>query len=419
MKGGDIVDHSYLTTTNRLKTNRIQYSILKEMCHTAKNLYNYTIYTVRQHFFETETFLVYEKAYHTVKNNENYKLLPSQTAQQVMKSVNEEFKSFFGLLKKKRTGEYTAKASIPHYLPKDGVREITFTPAHFKINQKQIRLSLPTPIKTKHNIKYLYFPLPPHLADQLIKEVQILPFNGWFKIAFKYIDTKEYTPIDKSTAVMAIDLGIDNLCTIVSDKISQPIIIDGREIKSYNRLFNKNLAKDKSIAMKCNGRHITKNIAAHYEKRNNHMKDKIHKISSTIVNEAVKNNISTIIIGYNKGWKNKSKMNKATNQTFVSIPYSQLIHYITYKAEKHGIEVITQEESYTSKCDALAYETIEKHENYKGKRINRGLFLSSIGKAINADVNGALNILRKCKGEFSIQGIVNSGCVYQPKRIRI
>ena len=149
------------------------------------------------------------------------------------------------------------------------------------------------------------------------------------------------------------------------------------------------------------------------------MKDKIHKISSTIVNEAVKNNINTIIIDYNKGWKNKSKMNKATNQTFVSIPYSQLIHYITYKAEKHGIEVITQEESYTSKCDALAYEAIEKHENYKGKRIKRGLFLSSIGKAINADVNGALNILRKCKGEFSLKRIVNSGCVYQPKRIRI
>ncbi|MBA1336462.1 MAG: hypothetical protein HPY66_2897 [Firmicutes bacterium] len=112
-------------------------------------------------------------------------------------------------------------------------------------------------------------------------------------------------------------------------------------------------------------------------------------------------------------------MSKATNQKFVSIPYIQLIHYITYKAEKYGIEVITQEESYTSKCDALAYEEIGRQEDYKGKRISRGLFLSSTGKIINADVNGVLNILRKCKGELSIKGIVNRGCVYQPKRIRV
>ncbi|MBA1336463.1 MAG: hypothetical protein HPY66_2898 [Firmicutes bacterium] len=107
---------------------------------------------------------------------------------------------------------------------------------------------------------------------------------------------------------MAIDLGIDNLCTIVSDKFSQPTIIDGREIKSYNRLFNKKLAKEKSTVMKCNGRHMTKNIASLYEKRNNYMRDKMHKISCTIVDEAVKNNINTICIGYNKGWNGKPKV---------------------------------------------------------------------------------------------------------------
>ncbi|MBA1336464.1 MAG: hypothetical protein HPY66_2899 [Firmicutes bacterium] len=113
-----------------------------------------------------------------MKYNENYKLLPSQIAQQVMKSVNEEFKSFFELIHKKRSGQYTAKASIPHYLPKDGVREITFTPAHFKIIQNQIRLSLPKQIKIKYNVKYLYFPIPPHIIDQPVKEVQIQPYYG-------------------------------------------------------------------------------------------------------------------------------------------------------------------------------------------------------------------------------------------------
>ncbi|MCK4259284.1 MAG: transposase [Halanaerobiales bacterium] len=409
-------DVPYLTTTNRLHTGRTQYSILQEMCHTSKNLYNYTLYTVRQYFFENKKFLNYEKAYHIVKNNENYKLLPSQVAQQVMRSVNEDFEAFFGLVKKKRTEIYKPKTNLPHYLPKNGVREITFTPAHFTILHKHVRLTLPKHIKKKYNLKFLYFPIPPHIRDYPVKEVQIQPYHSWFKIAFKYIDTKKYKLVKKDTAIMAIDLGIDNLCTIVSEKFSQPTIIDGRGIKSYNRLFNKKLAKKKSTAMNCSGQHMTKSIARLYEKRNNYMRDKIHKISCTIVSEAVKNNINTICIGYNEGWKTKCNMSKVVNQKFVSIPYKKLIKYITYKAKKYGIEVMTQEESYTSKCDALAFEEIRKHEAYKGKRVSRGIFLSSTGKLINADVNGALNILRKCKGDFSVQGIVNRGCVFQPKR---
>ena len=170
------MDVPYLTTINRLRTGRIEYTILQEMCHTAKNLYNYTLYTVRQHFFETGKFLNYEKAYHIVKSNENYKCLPSQTAQQVMKSVNEAFHSFFGLISKKRIESYTLKVHIPHYLPKDGVREITFPPAHFKILQNQIRLSLPKSIKEKYNVKFLYFPIPPQIRDYLVKEVHLLPY---------------------------------------------------------------------------------------------------------------------------------------------------------------------------------------------------------------------------------------------------
>lgn len=413
------MEMSYLTTTNRLRTGQVEYLILQEMCHVAKNLYNYTLYTVRQHFFETGQFLKYESAYHLVKSNENYKLLPSQTAQQVMKSVNENFKSFFGLIRKKRTAPSTPKANIPRYLPKDGVREITFPPAHFKIMDNQIRLTLPKSVRSKYNVKFLYFPIPPHITDHLVKEVQIQPYYKWFKIAFKYVDKTEYQPVEKSSAVMAIDLGIDNLCTMVSEEFSQPVIIDGRELKSYNRLFNKKLAKKKSIAMRCNNKYMTTSMALLFEKRNNYIRDKMHKISCRIVKEAKAHQINTIYIGYNQGWKQECNMGKTTNQKFVSIPYRQLIQYITYKAKKYGIEVITHEESYTSKCDALAFEEIGKHSEYKGKRVARGMFLSSTGNLINADVNGALNILRKCKGDFSIKGIVNRGCVFQPKRIRI
>src|SRR6056297_3061989 len=155
----------YLTTTNRLRTGSLEYIILQEMCHTAKNLYNYTLYLIRQYFFETGQFLRYESAYHIAKLNENYKMLPSQTAQQVMKSVDENFKSFFGLLKKRKTTSYTPTIRIPRYLPKDGVREITFPPAHFKILESQVRLTLPRCIKAKYNVKFLHFPIPPHIKE--------------------------------------------------------------------------------------------------------------------------------------------------------------------------------------------------------------------------------------------------------------
>nr|MCR4554449.1 transposase [Succinivibrionaceae bacterium] len=106
------------------------------------------------------------------------------------------------------------------------------------------------------------------------------------------------------------------------------------------------------------------------------------------------------------------------------IPFYRMLNMLAYKCKRLGINFVLQEESYTSKCDALAFESIEKHENYKCSRIKRGLFKSSVGKLINADINGALNILRKflnsTKGtsEFSVlQKIIGSGLVFRPVRI--
>ena len=149
------------------------------------------------------------------------------------------------------------------------------------------------------------------------------------------------------------------------------------------------------------------------------MDDFLHKTSRYIVNYCIKNNIGTIVIGKNNQWKCEINLGSKTNQKFVEIPHAKLIDKIMYKAALVGIEVKVNEESYTSKCDALALEKVGKHETYMGKRKKRGLFQSSVCKLINADVNGAINIARKAKvfSDDFVRSLGNSGCAFQPIRI--
>ena len=158
-------------------------------------------------------------------------------------------------------------------------------------------------------------------------------------------------------------------------------------------------------------------------KRELKINDLLHKASKYLVNFCVQHKIGTIVIGRNKEWKDSIQLGKQTNQNFVSIPFYKLLKMLKYKCKMIGINLVTQEESYTSKCDSLAFESIEKHTEYKGRRVKRGLFLSSLGKALNADINGALNILRKYLhlkevNEFPvIQEIIDRGLLYRPSRI--
>ena len=153
-------------------------------------------------------------------------------------------------------------------------------------------------------------------------------------------------------------------------------------------------------------------------RRQNYIKDYLHKTATKIINIAIEKGIKTIAIGYNKEWKQKCDLGRKNNEKFLSIPHSKLLHYIKYRATQHNIEVIETEESYTSKCDALALKEIQKHQSYKGKRVERGVFQSSVGKLINADVNGALNILRKSVAcDSLIQEIASRGLVFQPVRV--
>lgn len=222
-----------------------------------------------------------------------------------------------------------------------------------------------------------------------------------------------------SSLYSSIDLGVDNLATMVLPN-QNPILFNGRPLKATNQYFNKTISNLKSKLF--DKQYSSKRIRGLYEKRNNVIKDYFHKVSRSIVNLLIENKVGNIVVGYNKGWKESINIGKRNNQTFVSIPYLKLIDYLRYKCEMVGIKIIVSEEGYTSKCDALACEPICKHESYLGKRVKRGLFQSSVGKLINADVNGALNILRKVISDSEYElyiRIVNSGWLFQPVRVNV
>ncbi len=187
-------------------------------------------------------------------------------------------------------------------------------------------------------------------------------------------------------------------------------------MKSINQYYNKRKAELQSLLPK--GQYTSNKIKAITFKRNKKISDYLHKTSSLLVSHLVSNNISTLVIGKNDNWKQGTNMKKANNQNFVSIPFNILIRQITYKCQMNGINVLLQEESYTSKCSFLDGELPKKHETYKGRRAKRGMFKTSFGRKINADVNASYNIMIKAvPNAFNGEGI--EGVAVRPSRYNI
>lgn len=196
---------------------------------------------------------------------------------------------------------------------------------------------------------------------------------------------------------MGIDLGVNNLCAITANDKPFSYVINGRPLKSMNQFYNKKLAELKSKLDVCNkGQYTSKSIQRLNEKRHNKIMNYLHNTSRAIINLCLENKIENIIIGHNKQWKTGCNMSKANNQNFVQIPFNTLINQLQYKSQEYtDLYVAIVEESYTSKIDHLVFEDMKHQEQYLGKRTKRGQFKSSTGKVLNADINGAIGILRK------------------------
>jgi len=403
------------------KLAQLQQEIIEELSYHTTKLYNIANYENRENGFKNyhETEKLYKQNYHT-------QFLHSHTYQWCLKMLEQDWKSYFASIKdyKKNPNKYLGLPKPPKFKNTNNKKnEIIFTKAGIRYKDSILKLSLSKAIQDKFQVQSLNFDMenvkiPVKLSK--IQQIKIQWDNSskvWYLLI---IWDKEVENRVTGNNVMAIDLGLDNLATCVFKNNSQCIIFSGKHIKSKNAYYNKEIARLTSIAMKqCkNSKHFrrTKQIIKLQTKRNNYIKDQIHKISKNIVELALTMDCNTIVIGDFSGIKQENH-----TKSFVQIPQQELVNKIKYKAELAGLKVIMVNESYTSGCSAIDLEEINKTNYNKSRRITRGLFKTNNGMLINADVNGALNILRKyIKGiPKAVQTARDNGRLDSPLRIRI
>ena len=414
----------HLTVKQQVKRlSKEDYRTIRELCHIAKNLANEAIYNVRQYYFSEGEFLKYEKNYTLLKNSPNYKALNSNMAQQILKEVDGSFKSFFSLLKLAKQGKYAFKdCRLPHYLPKDGYTTLVIGFVRLKGN----KLILPFSNSFKKTHKAVEITIPPILLDKKVKEIRIIPKAKARFFEIQYIYEAECVQRNLNTNnALALDLGINNLVTAVSSN-GKSFIIDGKKLKSINQWFNKENARLQSIKDKQHyGKKSTSRQKAIARSHNNKVNDYMNKAARKVINYCIANDMGTLVVGYNETFQRGGHIGKRNNQNFVNIPYGQLRSKLEYLCKMNGIIFVKQEESYTSKSsfwdrdDIPVYNADNPREyQFSGKRIHRGQYKTASGKIINADVNGALNIMRK-SSVVDVNILYGRGEVDTPVRIRI
>lgn len=381
-----------------------QWKEADSICFLSKNLYNLALYEVRQHFFETNEYLGMGRLDKLLQGTSDYKAMPAKVAQQILIQLDQNFKNFFNALQswKKNPIKFHSKPRIPGYLDKQNGRNLTIYTAQAISKMAMKKKGIISLSKTSIRVS---------TKQQNICQARLVPQQtGAIILEVVYEKPTENLQLNKKNRI-AIDLGVNNLCAITSDKQGfNPILVKGGAGKAINQFYNKRKAEMQSRLEQ--GRFTSKAIQKLTQKRNRKVKHLFHQVSKHIIEICKSEDIGIIVIGRNKEWKQEVNIGKKNNQNFVGLPFATLIQQIRYKAKMVGIEVIEVNESYTSKCSALDLESVERHEEYVGKRVKRGLFRSKEGIELNADVNGSMNILRKAFPKAYADGI--EAVVVQP-----
>jgi putative transposase len=397
---------------------------LEYLCTTANKLINCGIYLARQWYFKCGYIPGKYDLEKELKTNLNFKFLFAQAAQQTLRGVAESFKSYKELSQKYQNGELENYPRLPNYRKKGGLGVITYPKQALRLKGDNARIPLGLKVKAVFKVDSFLLPFPTNLDFTKIRELRILPRNGCFYVEWVYKLEPMY---GRSTAtslhkdkVLGIDPGIDNWLTCVTN-VGTGFIIDGKHLKSANQWYNKQIATIKEN--KPQG-FWSKKLSRITEKRNRQMRDAVNKAARLVVNYCLENSIGRIVFGWNKGQKNGIDIGKKNNQKFVQIPTAKLKERIQQLCELYGIDFVETEESYTSKASFLDDDFLPKFgakpESWKpsGKRVKRGLYCAQDGLLINADCNGAANILRKVAATLGLclKG-VSSGALTTPVRV--
>jgi putative transposase len=393
----------------RIGKNSEYWKIIDDLAWKSKNVYNSGNYIIRQEFFKTSkekeaglrdhaNWIRYKELDKMLQGVDCYKELTSQSSQATLKALDKNWKSFFASVKdySKHPEKYTGSPKLPRYKnTKTGREQVRIKNNQCRMKDGYIYFSW-TPLKPLNNHFKSIYP-----NDRI--------FAARFKIRnhdyiLEVIHELEIPEIEaKGNRIAAIDIGVDNLATVVSNCGIPPFAINGKPLKSINHYYNKNLASLKSDLKIKTGKNHSNRINSLTAKRNRKVDDYMHKASKIIVDWCMQNQIDTLVLGHNEGWKQECKLGnehnkkdtKRANQNFVCIPFNSLIEKLAYKCENVGITFIEREEAYTSGTSFLDSEPPTKKFFDKSRRIHRGMFVANDGTEINADVNAAYQILRK------------------------
>jgi putative transposase len=392
-----------LTERHLITPKHKHFKEIDNLSFLSKNLYNQANYRIRQAFTNKENprYVNFYEIQRELQNKKqiDYISLPTKVSQQILIKLHDNWNSFFKANKdySKTPSKYLGKPKLPKYKDiKNGRNIVIYTSQ--AISSKELKNGIIKLSKSNVRIKT-------KVKDTTkIKEVRIIPRLNSYYIEVAYeIEEKIKEHKDKEI-VMGIDLGVNNLCTIATTN-NDKLLINGRPLKSMNQYYNKKKADLQSRLPK--NQFKSKQLTKLTNKRNNKIDNYLHKTSKFIIDYCLTNNVDKIVVGKNINWKQEVNIGKKNNQNFVNIPHARLIQMIEYKAKLEGIEFIVTTEEYTSKCSFIDNEIIGKHDEYCGKRIKRGLFKTKEDYLINADINGAFNILRKATPNFNIQNIEN------------
>ncbi|MDX1994509.1 MAG: transposase [bacterium] len=387
--------------------NDPRWAVIDEAAWFSKNIYNAANYLVRQSHLAGQGYLNYNAIEKRFKQKDLLadQQLPLKVVQQVLKQVDHDWQAYFAAYAEweAHPEKFKGKPRIPKYKDTSKGRNLLVYTAQ----------AISRPALAQGWIVPSGLPIRIKTAQHQVDQVRIVPRGRHYMVEMVYTVKPQQAEVDPNF-VLSIDLGIDNLAALASNQPGfVPLLVHGKPLKSINQWYNKQLARLKAALPV--GQYTSKRIQRLTHKRNCQIDAYLHVASRRIIEFMTLMGLGTLVIGKNNGWKQDVNFGSRTNQTFVQIPHARFIEMLTYKTQLVGIRVITSEESYTSKCSFLDTEPVCKLEQYVGKRVKRGLFRASDGRHINADVNGACNILRKVIPNAFSNGI--GGAVVHPVRV--
>ena len=385
-------------------------AILQYLCEQSGKIYNSGVYFSRQTFFKTGKLMTgkYDLDFEpTVSKTQTAQSMPSTPMQQTLRSVIESWKSFKELRGLHSKGRLHFRPKPPGYLEGSKLFKVAYPNSGGQkpsLKNGQLRFGLGFTVARWFKVKEFFLPAISNIEMSSVKEFTILPKNGAFYLECSYEVPTQQADVDDSEA-LGIDLGTSANMAACLDTKGNSFLIDAFDMKAMNQLWNKRVSTRKEGKP---SDHWDSWLDRVTRKRNHQMRDGVNKAAKLIVNHAIQNGLGTIVCGWNEGFKVNSSMGRVNNQKFVQMPLAKLKDRIQQLCDVNGLRFETTEEAYTSKASFLDGDSLpkygEKPEGWKasGKRVKRGLYQSSDGSRVNADLNGAANILRKVASNLDV-----------------